>query len=98
MVPIADGVRHLGVQCSLLLDPHISMGAISDIVDDTMGRIAAVHVGGNETRFIAEQVTWANARCRLWFDLFVPGGGASDDCRAIYLRSLLLHRENIAQL
>ena len=74
MLPIADGFRQLGVQYFPLLDPGAYTDAISGIVYGILNRIAAAHVGGGETRFLAEQVTWTKVGYRHYVWAVRPGG------------------------
>ena len=56
MVSVADGHRYLGVQSSPRLDTGVSKKLVDEIVDELLERVKSVPVGGDETRFLLEQV------------------------------------------
>ena len=89
MIPVADGYRYLGIQSSPRLDTEISKKIIEEIVDEITERIRNVPVGGNETRFLLEQVLWAKIGYKLRFDRFAIDSFKNAERR---VRELFLHR------
>jgi hypothetical protein len=88
-VPVADGFKYLGVMHSPRLDANVARQLAIDTAKEILERVRAIPVGGDETRFLLEQVLWAKVGYRLRFDRFAIDAFTKIEQQ---VRMLLLHR------
>lgn len=70
IVPVADGFEYVCGMSSHRLGANVARQLVINTTEGILERVRAVSVGSDETRFLLEEVPWANAGYRFRFGRF----------------------------